>query len=175
MRCTAAHYVVACSLLALASNCLAAGEESLERSLKSLSASVSKESAAPSSPEDSVRNFLLAMLERNEKELRKWSLPHKDWDILLAGNRPPQEALKQIKSAFKNIPIKRLKVGDRVALPGGRTMTVDESRVNENWRLLQLENDPLPWTLVNKEGEWKVDPSPIIAARKAAAAARQSR
>ena len=122
-----------------------------------------------------MRNFLLAMLEGDEQELRKWSLPHKDLDLLLGGQRPPQEVLKQIKQAFETTPIKRLKVGDKVELPGGRTIAVDKSRVNENRQLLQMERDPLPWTLVKKKGAWKVDPSPVIAARKAAAAARQGR
>jgi hypothetical protein len=94
---------------------------------------------------------------------------------LLGGEQPPQRLLKQIKQAFEIMPIKRLKIGDKVDLPGGRTMTVDESRVNENRLLLQMERDPLPWTLVKRKGAWKVDPSPVIAARKAAAAFRDGR
>ena len=71
--------------------------------------------------------------------------------------------------AAASAPIQQLKVGETVTMPGGKTLTVDDSMVNEDTAMLTMQGNPIPFTLKRGDAGWKVDPAPMIAARKAAA------
>jgi hypothetical protein len=76
------------------------------------------------------------------------------------------------REQIASTPLARLQVGDEVKIPGGKTLTLDESHINENRQQLMPAGSPLPMTVARQDGKWKVDASPIIASRKAAAKAR---
>ena len=64
--------------------------------------------------------------------------------------------------------MKRLKAGDEIKLPGGRTLKIDETRVNKTRQSITAMGSPNPFDVQLIEGKWKVNPQPLIAARKAA-------
>jgi hypothetical protein len=126
------------------------------------------------SPENATRQFMLAMLAGDEAAVRRWSMPHPEIKVLLMSPAPP-EVVASAREQIGQMPLSRLKVGDVVNIPGGKPMTLDESHVNENRQQLMPPDAPLPFILVRSEGQWKVDPSPLIAARKVAAALTEAR
>jgi hypothetical protein len=124
-------------------------------------------------PEDALRSFMVDFAEQDEAALRAITLPDPDLDWLLRGQRPPAEAVEQMRSLAAEMKIRRLKPGESFALPKGRTITVSPEEVTEDRAVLLPEGDFFPIRLQRVEGHWKVDARPIIAARKAAEAARQ--
>ena len=81
--------------------------------------------------------------------------------------------MNKIRQQFAKQPIKRLKNGERVTLPRGQVSVVGANEVGEDRAVLLPEGAPLPTRLRKVSGHWKVSAEPIIAARKAAEAARQ--
>lgn len=123
----------------------------------------------PSEPEVAAREFLLAMLSGDEAAVRRWSLPHAEIAMLWSSPAPP-EAIAQARQYAEQLSFTRLQVGDVIQLPGGKTLTLDETHVNENRAQLMAPDAPIPFILVRGEERWRVDPSPLIASRKTVAA-----
>jgi len=67
-----------------------------------------------------------------------------------------------------------LKAGDKFTLFQGQEVVVQAGDVGPDRALLVPEGASLPTRLQRVEGHWEVDPSAVIAGRKAAEAARQS-
>ncbi len=124
-------------------------------------------------PEDALRNFMVAFVQQDEAALRAITLPDPDFDWLLRGQRPPTEAVEEMRTLAMRLTIRRLEPGESVTLPKGQTLTVRPEEVSEDRAILLPEGDFLPVRLRRVEGHWKVDARPIISARKAAAAAQQ--
>lgn len=131
--------------------------------------------SATAGAENVLREFLLALGNLDEKKLRSISLPHDGFEMLLKGQAVPEEARMNFEMFVKQTPIRALKAGETLNLPGGRTLKVDPAEVSGENAMLMFGRDPLPHKLRNVNGEWKIDPSTIIAARKAAEAARKKK
>jgi hypothetical protein len=126
-------------------------------------------------PEEALRLFVIATLTRDEAALRAVSLPDPGLAFLLQGASVPAEQLEGVKEQVAKLPIKALKPGDTYTLPGNRTMTVKPEEVTAERVVLLPQGAPVP-TRCRKVGDrWKVDPAPVIAARKAAQAAREKK
>jgi hypothetical protein len=136
-------------------------------------ANTPKPNVAAATPEQALRTFLIAMLDQDAETLRAVTLPTDDFDVLLAGPRPPAEQLEQIKAQMKAQPIKTLKAGETFTLPGNRKATIKPEEVTPDRAVLLPEQAPLPTRLRKVDGRWKVDAAPMIAGRKAAEAARK--
>ncbi|WP_372723409.1 SHD1 domain-containing protein [Novipirellula sp.] len=126
------------------------------------------------SPEDVLRQFLVALAGGNRRQVVTLILPHPNAAILLQGEAAPPQVVAEMKKQLASEEIRRLKLGEKVSLPGGRTMTVDEEDVSTERVLLQIPNHPVPYSLVRKKNGWRVDAAPIIQARVAALAARDN-
>jgi hypothetical protein len=126
-------------------------------------------------PEDAYRTFMMAVFAADEKTLRAVTLPATDFDVLLAGEEPPIRSIKEMKQMVLKIPLERLKVGDLVKLPRNKSMVIRANEVGPDRAVLLGENEPIPWRLRRVDGHWKVDPAPLIAGRKAAQKAVESR
>ena len=126
-------------------------------------------------PETSLRVFLTSILLQDAAELRRVVIPTDEKELawLLKGKPAPPEVHDQIREHFKQAPIKRLKPGDKVTLPGGQTITVTPREVGPDRMVLHVEGDPVPIRVAQIKGQWLVDPRPLIAARKAADESRK--
>jgi hypothetical protein len=124
-------------------------------------------------PEDALRTFLMARVVADETTLRAVTLPNPDLDWLLRGEEPPFKGLRELKLEMRRMPIERLKFGDKVTLPGNKVHVIRATEVGRDRAALLAEGQPTHMLLRKVNDHWKVDATPIIAARKAADAARQ--
>lgn len=120
-----------------------------------------------------LREFLVAVMLGDRETGRKFVLPNPANPILWQGEHAPPEAAAKTREYVTAIPLRRVKVGDRVILPDSNELTVDDSQVNADRVLIMTEDSPIPFILVRSGGTWKVDASPVIAGRQAAEAARK--
>jgi len=142
----------------------------------SVQASDSKRSAeGAATPEIALNGFLVAMIDADEAGVRAMALPHPDLSLLWKGQCPPPGQRALMKSMFDAKNFRSLKVGDEVRLPGGKTLVLTADRVNETRQSIAVAHLPIPFIVLKVGKRWKVDASPIIAARKAAARRAQSR
>jgi hypothetical protein len=130
---------------------------------------------ADSTPEEALMTFLLALAAQDEATLRAVTLPDEDFDWLLKGHPVPAtpQVLATLKSSFAKSSFRRLGVGDRVNLPGGRVGVIKPADVADGRVVLLPVNPPLPARLENVGGHWRVFARTVIAARKSADSARQ--
>jgi hypothetical protein len=122
-------------------------------------------------PEDALRTFMLAVLAQDRAAVQAVTLPNPDRDWLLKGQPVPPEAIKDATAQFARLPIKRLRAGEKVALPKGRQYVVAVNEVAEDRVVLLPQGAPVPTRLWKVESHWKVAADPFIAAGKAADAA----
>lgn len=134
--------------------------------------SLAKIDLVDKTPEDALRTFMMAMAAADDQTLRAVTLPNPDLDLLLTGEAPPFKGIKELKQEMQRMPIEKLKVGDRVKMPGNKVHVIRATEVGQDRAALQPEDAPVYTQLRRVNGHWKVDAGPIIAARKAANAAR---
>jgi hypothetical protein len=132
-----------------------------------------KVEVADATPEDALKTFMLALISHDEPALRTVSLPTPDFDWLLKGPPAPPEVIRDAKEQFAKLPIKRLKVGEKVTLPRGKEYVVTANEVSRDRAVLLPQGSPVPTRLHDVDGHWKVVTDPFIAARKAVDAARK--
>ncbi len=132
---------------------------------------------ASPSPEDTFRRFMSGMVKNDAEAVKATTLPTDDVDVLWQGKPPPQEAIPQIEKSLASLKLIRIQGGETVPLPGGKRFTVNKADVDDNNIFVWVEVDnrrmPTPFKMVHADGVWKIDPTPIIAGRKAAARAMQ--
>lgn len=119
-------------------------------------------------PEGALTKFLIAMTAHDKDGLKSVAIPHDELDLLFVGEKPTASTLAGFHFALALSPMKRLKVGDEIKLPGGRSLVMDKTRVNETRQALTAIGAPIPFDVLMIDGKWKVDAGPVIAARKAA-------
>jgi hypothetical protein len=134
------------------------------------SSMLAQASSRLTSPEAAVREFLLASVFGEKDRINNCTLNVPGREILTenSGDAPPAEARQEIENQLKNLPLTRLKVGERISLPGDKSLTITADMVNENRQQLTGPEIPFPFVVVKEGEQWKVDPTPIIAARRAA-------
>jgi hypothetical protein len=132
-----------------------------------------KSAIANATPEQALRTFMIAMVAKDEATLRAVTLPNDDLPWLFRGQAPPAGQLANVKNQFAKMPIRVLKPGDEITLPGNRKVTVQPQEVTADRAVLLPQGAPVPTRCRKVDGLWRVDAAPIIAGRKAAEAARQ--
>jgi hypothetical protein len=135
---------------------------------------VARAKTADRTPEDALRTFVYAMAVRDEPTLRAITLPVEGFEWLMAGRAAPASVIKELEEKLAQQAWRSLKAGDKFTLPGGQVVVVKAEDVRPDRALLLPEGASLPTRLQKVEGHWKVDPSAVIAGRKAAEAARKS-
>jgi hypothetical protein len=122
--------------------------------------------------EDVLQEFLTAMIEGDQTVLRRITLPNPELSLLWRGEKLTAAQKATTKAGVSSSSFRRLKVGDAVQT-SGKKVVLDLDRINVGRQEIVVGNDPLPFVLVKDDYVWKVDASAIIAARGAAAAARE--
>ncbi len=126
-------------------------------------------------PKEALKTFMLALAAQDEATLRAVAIPDEGFDWLLK-DRPATaapEVLAEIKAKLDQTPFRRLKVGDRVKMPGGRVGVIKPADVGGGRVVLLPEGTPLPARLENVGGHWEVFARTFIVARKPAEAERK--
>lgn len=131
------------------------------------SAGAVEEPPQPDAAGETIRELLLALLEKDEERISAVILPNPNASVLWGG---PQAAVEQrdvAKKLFANMTFRDLAVGDKVPLPDGRVQEITESEIDDDHRLIVgvfASGDTMPGPfMVSRVGElWKVNASPII-------------
>lgn len=155
----------------------ATGSASAPAPSATTAATAPEKSAALATPESALHEFLIGMMIGDEVRLKRASLEVEGREILLPKEKLPETAIAQLDTMIVSLQLKALKIGDSIKVkttsaPEGVTIVMDENRINENRTEITGPSFPYPFILVKDEAGWKVDPTPLIASRKAAAAAR---
>jgi hypothetical protein len=129
--------------------------------------------AGARTPEQTIKALFVAMIDEDQDAIRRLTVPNPDLALLWQGDKltPAQRAMAIAE--LDSWHFRRHKVGDEVPLPGGRKLVVNAKHVNDRHLMISVTDSPLPFLLAKTGEDWKVDARPIIAARKAAAAAGQ--
>lgn len=130
--------------------------------------SAAVEKPPSSTPEDALRTFILALAAQDETVLRAVTLPDPEIDWLLKSQPLGRDQLERMKIRLQQMPMKRLKAGDRVKLPGGQIGIVNPADVRKGRVVILPEGAPLPSRVEFLDGHWRVYARPFISARKAA-------
>ncbi|HEV8000710.1 MAG TPA: hypothetical protein VGP63_12575 [Planctomycetaceae bacterium] len=136
---------------------------------------VAKEPSKPAAtgtntPEEALKDFLAAMIENDQAGIQRTALPNPELSLLWHSDKltPAQKAIA--RAEINPSSFRRLKVGDRVKLPGGQKIVFDKNWINDRRQAISVSDGPLPFILVKVKDEWRVDATPLIAGRLAAAA-----
>lgn len=125
-------------------------------------------------PEDAVRLFLVAIATNDEEILRAVALPMDGIEILLQGEGLPPERQQEYLAEVRSLKLRRLALNETIFVPGGGNVTMDTVRVNEDRVQLTHPGNAIPFDVLRAEnGYWWVNPEHVIAARRAARAARE--
>jgi hypothetical protein len=119
-------------------------------------------------PEQAIRTFILAMGTKDAAMLRAVTLPVDDLDLLLQGQTIPAEHLAQVKAQIAATPVRVLKAGEEITLPGDRKYTAKPEDVTVDRAVVMPEGVSFPAHCRKVEGRWRVDAAPIIAIVKTA-------
>ncbi|MBX3414620.1 MAG: hypothetical protein KF708_18175 [Pirellulales bacterium] len=118
--------------------------------------------------EEALRRFMLGVMTSNADELKQVTLETKPDEFRwLLGSQVPPEVLPMLRKDIEGFPIERLKPGDEFQTPDGKQIVVAEDWIGEDRAVLRMKGDPLAQRIYLVKGAWRVDPAPIIAARKA--------
>ncbi len=128
-------------------------------------ASVKEKGAA--TPEEAARGFIVAILSGDAPALRSVALPNKDVDMLLQSPGVDGEALTKLKAEIAKLPVRLLKEGEEVSLPGGGKYKA--KGVTDRSAIALPRGASYPVKVLKEGTRWRVDASPIIASYKAAA------
>ena len=105
-------------------------------------------------PEEALRTFTLAMAAKDERVLRAITLPDDGFEWLLK-DRPASltgESLRKMKERLDQTRIQRLKAGDRVKMPGGRTGVIRSADVRNGRVVLRPTGAALPHAAGERRG-----------------------
>lgn len=126
------------------------------------------------SPEASYRAFMLAMLTGDREAIRDLTVPTNGLEILFEGAHVPPDEVENVRQAVEQrLVLRRVQPGEKFMLPKGKVVTIRDGEVNENRVLLAEQGVPVPTRCVKVRGRWRIDPQPIVDARRAAAEFRK--
>lgn len=123
-------------------------------------------------PDGALKAFLAAMVGGDPGAIRQLIMPVSDADFaILTNQQPPDPKTREtLISRIAGMPVRALRVGEVVPLPGGKTLTVGKDDIGDDHVLLQMPNGPLPYLILRVKNVWYVDAESIIAGRKTALA-----
>jgi len=127
--------------------------------------------ALQQSPDGALRAFLVSMVSANPAAIRQLILPVSDKDFAYLINQTPPAPKERdlLVARIAGMPVRAVRQGEVLTLPGGKKLTVSKDDVGEDQLLLLMPNGPLPYLVLKIKNRWYVDASSIIAGRKAAA------
>ena len=166
-------------LLSLAQGCAVQSERQAAGSLPSEPTAQATVVDPVATPELVLRQFLIAVFKSDEAAIRRTALARPDMEVLwVVPSPPPAKPLTMFERGFVMLvvhflPVRRVRVGEVLTLPGDLRMHVNENDVNDGRLLLEVLGFDLPFILVKTDGRWRVDPGPVINVRLKAQELRQ--
>jgi len=118
-------------------------------------------------PQETLRAFLAALLNRDRDRLLQVSIPDKELPLLLKVKPLPPRLVAEYLAQLRKQKIRVLKRGETIIVPPGNKITMDEVWINQNRVQLIIGDAPVPFDLMLHNGVWRVNPKPTIAALKA--------
>ena len=169
--------IIVCGAMTLLTMAVAWGTDTATTSASATVAATSTAPATPRAlePEEVVRNMFVAVLNRDPKALAECIVPNPESAILVEGEAVPLAGKAVIALRIAGMPMRRAKVGETINLPiRGRPvpLTFTEDFINADRQQIIPEGSPLPVAVIRVNGVWRADAGSLIAARKAARAAR---
>lgn len=124
--------------------------------------------ALQQSPDGALRAFLVSLVSGNAAALRQLTMPVGDKDFAYLVNQAPPAPRERdaLVARIAGLPVRAVRQGEVLALPGGKKLTVTKDDVGDDRLLLLMPNGPLPYLVLRVKGRWYVDASSIIAGRK---------
>lgn len=147
-----------------------AGDDAAPQPGESGAAAAEAKPAEPSA-EEVARRFFTALLTRDEAGIKRYSIPAPGSEILWHGAPINDEVRAAIKQRVAALTFTRLKAGETVTGPSGKSYVIGPQQVNEGRVLLLPEGFKSPFTLVHSDLGWRVKVDWLIATRRAAAEA----
>lgn len=123
-----------------------------------------------STPEETLRSFLIATLYQDIRTLKAVVMPVSDTDFhyLIVGTPPPEKLLSRARSGIASLAIRSFKTGETVDLTRKGSFVVPAGMIGPDLALLLPEGAPTPFFLHRVNGKWLIFADPIIAERKTA-------
>lgn len=125
-----------------------------------------------------MKSFLKHMILKNPTELKKVILPvsEEDFKYLNSNRKLPEDVKKQFLAAVDSTPVVRIKPGTTIPLPGGKSTTITKEMITPTRVFLSSPMlKPFPIQVEKTDSGWRIDARVVIAARKAAAKAREKK
>jgi len=123
-----------------------------------------------------MREFMLGMLSHDLKVIQRVVLPLDPAELewLVRGEKLSKDQRRDMKVIVDRLPIQVFKVGDSVRMPDGTRFKLTEDDVNEDHAVAKFGPEPMSYRLRRVKNVWLVDAEPVVAARKAAAKAKEA-
>ena len=64
---------------------------------------------------------------------------------------------KTIEQWVEALEMRRLRIGDSVSLPGGRSLTLTDRHISDDKMMITWDNNPVPFILVKRDTSWLVE------------------
>ncbi len=125
-------------------------------------------------PEGTFKELVVAIATQDEKTLRALILPTEGIEWLLKGRKvQPNELADFRRVVVDPMTFTRLKPGDQLALPGGKTIIIQPEQPDTERVVLLPKGSAVPTDFYKVAGAWKADARAFIAGRRAADAAKK--
>lgn len=118
----------------------------------------------PLSAEEVVRMFIKARVIGDQDALKLHCTDHPELDILF-DSLFSGAAAERLAEKVSKVPMRELAAGDTVSL-NGELLDVTNAMVSETRKLFVTNQEPAPFAVHLIDGNWKVDPTPSIEAKK---------
>jgi hypothetical protein len=113
-----------------------------------------------------LKAFLLAMLQRDQKAIEQLTYEHPDRAILWHDTPPPAEILAEAKAQIDSIQFHKVTPGDQILGLDGKPLVVKEGDLKPNQIMLTFAENPIPFFLEQEAGAWRVHATPIITIKR---------
>lgn len=115
------------------------------------------------SPEESVREFTIAVIMEDADAIRQLVLPHKDMAFLwTSGEALAPQAQAEMVNQIRSLAVRRLKIGEKVDVPGVGLIVMDEDRINQRRQQVTFPGNPIPFDVHLMPQGWRIDATPVI-------------
>ncbi|GEM_PF-5386876 len=116
-----------------------------------------------------LRKLLMAVLFHDQETAGQMLKPGRSVGSLFAGTKPPAWTREILQAGVNRLTIRLPEVGEAIDLPGGRTIRLTDSHVNDQQLMLIIEGHPMPYLAFLEDEQWKFDGRSFAANNRAAA------
>lgn len=114
-----------------------------------------------------LRQFMLAVFENDEAQLRAVSVDHPELNVLLSTEPAAPDAVREARDHVASIEFHSLAAGDKIFLYG-QPYVLEPGDIQPGELMLTFEGNEHPFFLQKQPTGWKVRPESVISVVKAA-------